>query len=387
MKYLILLFSIFISIICLSLQTSYFDYRDQYIRHDYQLNNFYNNDNSLMEKITVPENAVVGTHLNHYNNFMQSYFDNLTTNMGRNYKGSCGYVAIGMLLSYYDTYLNDNIIPEVYDIVSSGGTNNMVSRRNSPGIMNDIVATNDRSTAGLYLAAMQNISNISLHAKLIMIGNNLGFYNVFDDENPAETNFSMREYVINDYLQNFIGFYSSSYSFNYYKPLFINATSSNNVRNYTIDKIQAGYPVLLSIRNSNNEGHVVVAYDYDEDNDLIYTNMGWNSYTTHVTPESQDFTKYTSALVIDWNISHNHSDNYGVTTNGITSYYCYDSASIEYRHHAEANYTNYQQINGDYSYHYATCTCGWSGLHEHGDFIIGFPNPSVTCGRCYKWIM
>lgn len=52
-----------------------------------------------------------------------------------NYKGSCGYVAIGMILSYYDTFLDDSIIPEQYDMVSNGYDDNIILRRNSPGIL------------------------------------------------------------------------------------------------------------------------------------------------------------------------------------------------------------------------------------------------------------
>lgn len=43
--------------------------------------------------------------------FLSAYFDYLETNFGTNDKGSCVYVSIGMLLSYYDTFLNDDIIP------------------------------------------------------------------------------------------------------------------------------------------------------------------------------------------------------------------------------------------------------------------------------------
>lgn len=38
------------------------------------------------------------------NNFSSHYFKNLTTNYGRNDKGSCTYVALGMMLSFMDTY-------------------------------------------------------------------------------------------------------------------------------------------------------------------------------------------------------------------------------------------------------------------------------------------
>lgn len=45
-----------------------------------------------------------------YDTYVKNYFAGLTQNFGANIKGSCGYVSLGMLLSYYDSFLDDNII-------------------------------------------------------------------------------------------------------------------------------------------------------------------------------------------------------------------------------------------------------------------------------------
>lgn len=47
------------------------------------------------------------------------YFSNLRENIGNNRYGSCSYVAIGMLLSFYDSYWSDLFISETYDIEST----------------------------------------------------------------------------------------------------------------------------------------------------------------------------------------------------------------------------------------------------------------------------
>lgn len=50
---------------------------------------------------------------NHYASF---YFDGLNKNFGNNTYGTCNYVAIGMILSFYDTYWDEGFIPEKYDV-------------------------------------------------------------------------------------------------------------------------------------------------------------------------------------------------------------------------------------------------------------------------------
>lgn len=108
---------------------------------------------------TVSSNTTYNSNINSYDNFLQSYYDNLTYNLGMNYQGSCGYVAIGMLLSYYDTYLCDDIIDDSYDSVSIGNDANIISRRNSPGIMKDIISNPNMPELAKYGSFLLIISN------------------------------------------------------------------------------------------------------------------------------------------------------------------------------------------------------------------------------------
>lgn len=111
------------------------------------------------------------SNLTEYANFRDSYFDNLTKNFGKNYKGSCGYVALGMFLSYYDTYFDDSLIPEAFDIASVGSEKVFYTRRNSPGILNDVItsSTGSSTSYGYQLSAQDyyntivSYRNVSLH--------------------------------------------------------------------------------------------------------------------------------------------------------------------------------------------------------------------------------
>ena len=53
-----------------------------------------------------------------YETFAEAYFKNLKYNYGENVYGTCGYVAVGMLLSYYDTFHDNNIIPGDFITIS-----------------------------------------------------------------------------------------------------------------------------------------------------------------------------------------------------------------------------------------------------------------------------
>ncbi len=68
------------------------------------------------------------------------YFEKLSNNMGSQTlagpEGCCGFVAITTILSYFDSYLNDTIIPEEYDeeVILKDGVDSIVDYYNPPGI-------------------------------------------------------------------------------------------------------------------------------------------------------------------------------------------------------------------------------------------------------------
>lgn len=312
-----------------------------------------------------------------YDSFMECYFDNLTTNHGFNAMGSCGYIAIDMILSYFDTYLNDDIVPNEYDVVSKEECNSIFCTRNSPGSLYDEPSAFDNtpiSGAATYYNYISSISNISLHAKLLTIGHSLGYYNYLVDS-PAGTNGFMIKNVIRKYMSTVLQF-EENVEYTISEMHYIN-TGSEAVRNFTISKIQEGIPVILAVRTSGKpDGHVVVAYDYDEESDTIYCNFGWGSDATHASPESYieelciednnlyNYDVYQFALALNFNLPHIHGNNYAVVVNNedgtsTTSYYCYDSEELEL-------YSNpLRWFARDASTHRMTCSCGKTTVVDH----------------------
>ena len=258
-----------------------------------------------------------------YDSFMQIYFQGLKKNMGENERGSCGYIALGMLLSYYDTYLNDGIIQEKYDVAAQG-TNFIIMDENSPGTLNDALAEDDYISCG-YKVKPDTASNLqyfnvlcekrqnSLHAQLLILG--FEYINFNSEESFALT---MTNTV--NVLKNY--FDSRSFS----KDLYTITTydeQKDDIKAKIKENIDKGNPVLTLVRNSKNQnGHFVICYDYDSYN--IYGNMGWTTkeeYSHYVVADKYDV--FEEAMVIEFNMSHSHSRNYKVKLGNKTYSYCY----------------------------------------------------------------
>lgn len=291
-----------------------------------------------------------------YNNFMEAYFDNLTYNFGKNYKGSCGYVALGQILTFYDSSFNDNILSENLDVPSLGNTNDIISRRNSPGTNKDLLPFSDTEvqedvTASDYFAYVEDMSSRSLHSKLLTIAEEKGYYNYSDNVNPAGSTNQQRKNVLIDYMQE--------RGISNYVLHEKNSGTTAEIKQFIKNQIDLGRPVLISIVNTVNQGHACVAYAYDSAGN-IFCNMGWDESTTRRTPESHGYYTYRNAMAIQFLGSHSHSKNFGITVGGVTNYYCYDDRNIKTIHNHSYTYSNISNTTHTYS-----CQCGISVVEDH----------------------
>ena len=272
--------------------------------------------------------------------FKYEYFRGLTDNFGENVFNSCGYVAIGQLLSYYDTYLDDNIIDDKYDIQSFGDGFDMISRHNSPGVLNDppIVGLTGKNSSLLYLNYLKSVRDQSFQAELICQGNELGYFNTsYSINNCCRTTFEQRLELLDYYLAP----KDITYDFVYINSKG-DSSKSDEIRKFTIEQIKEGNPVLLNIGYFNNSsgGHVAIAYDYDEKKDEVYCHMGWHDGSdTHQTPESVKKPCYYGALIIDFDSSsHRHSNNYVVFDGDNSKEYCYNNSKVKTYYNHQHNY-------------------------------------------------
>ena len=228
-----------------------------------------NNDNVQNSQSTQTYNII--TNSRNYNNISKIsnafYFENLYNNIGNNDNGSCTVVALCMLLSYYDTFINDNIIPEQYDKITYESFDDIYADLEdyveSPGIKEEF---------------HQELINYSF-------ANGFGFENSILPINYVE--------FLNSYYDEFI------FSGNYY---------NSNIDVAIKNCIDNDNPIICTIKSECStlldEDHEVVAYAYDDDDIIVHT--GWKN-NNNLIVNSQFFKE---CFQINVDAEHVHSDNY-----------------------------------------------------------------------------
>ena len=340
------------------------------------------------------------------NSYMAHYFYNLTKNFSNNYHGSCGYVAIGMVLSYYDNYLNANIIPEAYEATVTSSDGDFVVANNSPGVkvayhiadsnydslnINHQLVRND--TVKNYYEDMLALANCNIQAKMfdraqdmLIMPNNL---NNFNDESAGLT-FAGLKRVFGSYMLS-VGvsqvstdeeFVENTYQMESCQRSFDTWENRNiNTKQFVLEQLQLGKPVLLVVQRydqleDEKKGHVIIAYDYD-DNGEIYCHAGWHDgggAINHVTPLEIGYTHWHSAFAVDINLPHVCDNNYIV--NGVG--YCYHNIEVNTYNHTHTFIDTAENwiTNSEDGNLYVKCeTCPETRLHTHSyDSYWAFKN-------------
>ena len=161
------------------------------------------------------------------------YFENLNEYHGYNSKGTCAIVAIQMLMGYYDTFYNDNIIPEEYDDIAYDYKSSIVEFNQSSGSGQDF---HD------YLISFASQNNITPDG----VGMNI----------TQEKDLTIK------YLES----RNIEFNFKYIEGNWAD-TTSNAAANHIKEAINNNNPVFLGAA-----GHATVAYAYDSN--YVYVHSG-----------------------------------------------------------------------------------------------------------------
>ena len=247
------------------------------------------------------------------------YFGNLRSNFGTNRFGTCAFVAMGMLLSFYDTYWDDSIVPSAYEVVATSTGDPVNGSIDSPGSC-ESASLIGNSNVGYYLSTIvPNNDGAYLDMKLMTLADYYFMEFPGLDENVTGLDYSGMYSLFQYYLYSYMGFSTSDIGFIAETGTGTGQARSESVREFAVEKVSEGIPVLLSVGTdcSPTTGrHAVIAYDYDESNDLLYCHMGWGTKATHVTIESFGYYSYNSAFSLAVRTQHSCSDNYKRVVSG-----------------------------------------------------------------------
>lgn len=202
------------------------------------------------------------------------YFENLNHYHGSNTEGTCAIVAIQILMGYYDTFYNDNVIPEMYDDIATSYKDNIATFTQSPGSVH------------------------GFHDKLIAFASERG---ITDD--GVGMNISQEKDLTINYLQS----QNIEFDFKWIEGNWAD-TTSNAAANHIREAIDNNNPVFVGAA-----GHATVAYAYDSN--YVYVHSGWGDVRkTPWSTVSTDFWDFWGGphTVEIQNIKseHYHSDNY-----------------------------------------------------------------------------
>ncbi len=269
------------------------------------------------------------------------YFSNLNGHFGNNVKGSCTYVAVDMLLSYYDSFWTDNFLPENYDGDNEFVDKTILDATESPGSKNEAdinVNINNLSDEEYYKLVNNNSTKI-VHFDLLSRGiNKFNLYNETSKDLTLGTFLYDVRDVVYDYLDE-----STILKRNALKIGFENSNPTK-MRETIIEKVSTGVPVIVDAASYAGSAHSFIAYDYDEESNEIYCNAGWYRESTHhISMTDLGYTKLQEIMYFEPNIEHSHSYNYSINDeNGNLTKICSCSSMIPTQIEI---YNNYLDVN------------------------------------------
>lgn len=294
--------------------------------------------------------------------YTNKYFSHLDNNFPTNSFGICGYTAISMLLSYFDSYWNDNIIDEWYEsaLPSSLTSNDYkdlgINYYHSPGVSETIVYGNgyDRDyyinlvetenpncvpgdevwctalDALLTPMVYQQIQSNSFLGKLFYTAIATGVLTphrdmegVLIDPNHYITSLGVTYEKVNNILYGY--FLNNNYMNNRFDTVSSRMSTYNQnnpdyysekqrIRSEIIEILQSGRPVLVGgshFDGSEIVGHACIAYAYDNVNDKIIGNLGGSYLTASILDNYFDINyKYYFSLYIHDEATQSITNNY-----------------------------------------------------------------------------
>lgn len=353
--------------------------------------------------------------------FVKDYFRNMTSQFPTNDdEQNCGYVALAMLLSYYDAYWNSSFVEEKYEVAGKAHLDSLSDADFiSPGVKdlnldvwgflpnhlteptkpcesdfenddqyqqavtdywNEMYTVYDN-----YLERMvtqQNINQflMSYLYKIALEKRQL----VYHTNSIPRIGLEGLKIVADEYFsrsESLSGKVTLKYSLYDDSGYLVYQTEDEKrdaIRRDAIKKIKKGCPVILAgnlydSEGHEGDGHIVVAYKYDEQNDVIYGHSGWKIPNSSNANMDETFYNYRGYAYIEVSDSLRYSpNNKKFEVGGIA----YDTLSLSSHVHGFEGGVSYSSD----SMHAVQCPCGETKYAFHTMQRVS--NRYVKCKVC-----
>ena len=265
-------------------------------------NNTLKEQTKLAKGNTVPTETTTET-VDYYSqsNFdMKSYFENLYLHQAANTNGTCGYVSLISLLTYYDTFYDDRIVPEQYEQNGNSKSSFEEAKLESPGVVRDPYDVNGTRT---YRQYCHDTMKYNLQSELTVIRNRRRD----TDKNGIDPNTNSPyfdagigkaddKYGYSDLLDAFFEKYDSQARFDVFgrrrKVMTFDWAENARFEEIIYRQLLQGKPVIATVADIRgtvqnpelSRYHSVLVYDYKEYDDggyTLYANFGYGEGKTH----------------------------------------------------------------------------------------------------------
>lgn len=227
------------------------------------------------------------------NTYAAVYYQNLRRNFPTNSQGTCSFVGISMMLSFWDSYMDDDFVPEEFEVGTAY----------SPSLGDDLpndLPQFDVESPGVYSERSIGTSEPKEDFQEYLIGM---ANDMFGKECFESTDYP---YGLTLYEQTHL----SMYYLMYRRGITSNGAvvtccdNASDIHDYVVSHITSGMPVMLNVSTLAGP-HSVVAYDYNEGTNKLFVHTGWGgndgNALTHVSLEQlgSSWSRIKSAMTIE----------------------------------------------------------------------------------------
>lgn len=281
-------------------------------------------------------------------------------------ENTCPYVAMSLLLTFYDSYWDDSFVENDYEWENGtyNSSNDNLMETFAPteeaedweNYIDNNVPNGEYAYPYYRIYALDHYS-FFLEPYLVSLGVSLGLHP--DPNESLGLNSAEIVQVLSHYLYNVCNFSTSQIEVKYLHEY--NGDIDTVMRN----QINNGFPVIYlgrRISNGATFGHALIAYGIDETNDvLLHTGWGRNEF------QKSSNTPYNSSRGIIWleineeNLPHQCSDAYHDSSDA-TKTYCACQIYSSHPYHNNNHISISGNLDYDEAYHWTNgCHCGNPG--------------------------